>query len=159
MLGSKTKYDSDVQYRYIEGLLGGDVTGDTVENIFVDDYVMYIAPDEESLTTARKSGVMSTGTWGSYPSDWKAIGTMPNSGYITAMNYDEAHPWSIGVPSAASGGSVSTYASDYVYTGSGLRSVRLSDNYSGTSLGAWCVVAYNAPSYGDPDWTARLSFR
>ena len=158
VLGSKTSYDSDVQYRYVEALFGADHGSDTVENLLVDDRVMYIAPSEESLAAARESGIFNDGGSGAAPSDWVAIGTMPSSGWITGMNYDESHPWSIGVPSAASGGSDSTYASDYVYTNSGLRSVRLPYSYA-TYYGAWCLHASSGPSLEDYYWSARLSFR
>ena len=158
VLGAKMSYDSDVQYRYVETLFGVDPGGDIVENLLVDDRVMYIAPDEASLTAASESGIFGDGGNGAAPSDWIAIGTMPSGGWITGMNYDESHPWSIGVPSAASGGSESTYASDYVDSNSGLRSVRLS-GLSSTYGGAWCLGAYDAPSVGNYLWSARLSFR
>ena len=158
VIDSKTSYGSDVQYRYVEGLFGADLTGDTVENLLADEYVMYIAPSEESLAAAAASGIFRDSGSGATPSDWIAIGTMPSSGYITAMNYDESHPWSSGVPSAASGDSSSTYATDYVYTSSGLRSVRLSYR-SITTVGAWYVYANLVPSYEYNNWSARLSFR
>ena len=158
VLGTKTSYASDVQYRYVEALFGADYSGDTVENILVDDRVMYIAPDEESLTTASESGIMAGYSSGDHPSDWIVIGKMPSSGWITGMNYDEAHPWSIGVPSVASGGSDSTYASDYVYTSSGLCSVRLA-YYELTNLGSWFLYANYSPGDAPYYFSARLSFR
>ena len=159
VLGSKTTYDSDVQYRYVEALFGADCGGETVENLLVDDFVMYIAPSEESLADAKEFGMFNNDEKGDHPSDWIAIGTMPShSGSITAMNYDESHPWSIGVPSYASGGGDLWYAADFVYMSSGLRSVRLSTTYNMTT-GAWCLDANGTPSSGIRSWSARLSFR
>lgn len=158
VLGSKTTYDSDVQYRYVEALFGADCGGDTVENLLVDDRVMYIAPDENSLAAAAESGIFSNNGSGAAPSDWIAIGTMPSSGWITGMNYDESRPWSIGVPSAASDGSGSTYATDLVYTDTRLRSVRLSIN-NDTDSGAWYLIANYGPHDVLSQWSARLSFR
>ena len=158
VLGAKTSYGSNVQFRYVEALFGADYGGDTVENLLVDDRVMYIAPSEESLSAARESGIMASGTGGEHPGDWIEIVTMPSSDYITAMNYDELHPWSIGVLSAAIGGSESTYASDSVDTASYLRSVRLSSR-SSTDYGAWYLDASAGPSNEYSSWTARLSFR
>ena len=160
VLGSKTSYGSDVQYRYVEALFGADKGGDTVENLLVDDYVMYIAPSEKSLAVASKLDIFSNDGSGAAPSDWIAIGTMPSTGtgYITTMHYNEEQPWSIGVPSAASGGSSSSYASDFVFTASGLCSVRLSCN-SYADYGAWSLLASHVPSYEDVNLSARLSFR
>ena len=92
VIGIKTKENSHVQYRYVEGLLGRDNSCNIVENLLVDDYVMYIAPSEGSLAVAAKSGIFSNSGSGAAPSDWVAIGTMPSSGWITGMNYDETLP-------------------------------------------------------------------
>lgn len=159
VIGATATAGSDVQYRYVEGLFGGDYTGESVENLLADDYMMFIAPNEESLAAAREEGVMNSGSSGNVPSDWVKIGTLPNtSNYITAMNYDETYPWSIGVPSVTSGGSDSTYAADCVYTASGLRSVRLSYS-SDSSDGAWCLSTSREPYRVGIDRSARLSFR
>ena len=158
VIGTKTKENSHVQYRYVEGLLGRDNSCNIVENLLVDDYVMYIAPDEESLAVAAKSGIFNKSGSGTAPSDWVAIGTMPSSGWITGMNYDETLPWSIGVASEIDGGSDSTYATDYVNTTTGLCSVRLSFN-PGKNNGAWRLYVLSRPSDTYVDWSARLSFR
>ena len=158
VIGIKTKENSHVQYRYVEGLLGRDNSCNIVENLLVDDYVMYIAPSEGSLAVAAKSGIFSNSGSGAAPSDWVAIGTMPSSGWITGMNYDETLPWSIGVASETDGGSDSTYATDYVNTTTGLCSVRLSFN-PGKNNGAWRLYVLSRPNDTYVDWSARLSLR
>lgn len=160
VIRSKERPDSDVQYRYIEGLFGADYTGDTVENLLVLDRVVYIAPDESSLTTAGDGTIFSQSSSGNVPPDWIEIGTLPSSGFISAFGYDEERQWSIGLPSEASGGSNSTYACDYVYTISSLASVHLSYSYySSDSLGAWYLNASIYPSGTGSYYAARLSFR
>ena len=157
VIGAKTSYGSDVQYRYIEGLFGAEWNGDTVENFLADDRVVYIAPSEESLKAARDSGIFNDDGSGNVPSDWINIGTMPSSGWITGFNFDDDNEWSIGVPSVA-GGSRTTYASDHVYTSTGLRSVRLSLGLN-PDYGAWGMLVLNEPSVSNSYWSARLSFR
>ena len=157
VIGSKTSYGSDVQYRYIEGLFGADSSGDTIENILVLDRVVYIAPDEDSLTTAGDGTIFSQSGSGNVPPDWIEIGTLPSSGYISAFGYDEERQWSIGLPSEASG-SDSTYTCDRVSTGSSLASVRLSGSGE-YYLGAWYLYANNYPSYTYYYYASRLSFR
>ena len=172
VLTDKSKYSySKVQYRYIEGLFGCDIAGDLVENLLIDGPVMYMAPDEKSLTAAAESGIFSDKGSGDPPPAWIAIGSLPSisgSDYITAMNYEETYVWSIGVPSAASGGSGSTYVSDYLLAGSTLKgvlkSVRLSGISNATSTiipqsGAWCLNCFMPPADSASTYSARLSFR
>ena len=160
VIGSKTSGDSNVQYRYIEGLFGPDNTGETVENLLVLDRTVYTAPDEDSLTRAGDGTAFSQNSSGNVPPDWIEIETLPSSsGYISAFGYDEERQWSIGLPVEASGSS-STYACNRVVIGSGLASVRLSCNYGNfIYCGAWYLSASIDPSTDHAFFAARLSFR
>ena len=163
VIGSKNSYGSDIQYRYVEGLFGRDATGEIIENLLAYANVVYMAPDEDSLTAAGDDDAFTKKIYSpKVPSDWIEIGTLPKSGYIKTFHYDEEKMWSIGLPKTT-GGSGSTYSCDYLFGDSNERMDSIILHYRNASYnhsGAWFMqLSYTVNSSYTSDVSARLSFR
>lgn len=106
--GSGTDTAYDVHYRYIEGLLGLDSTGDYINGIVAFNTDLYFT-DDIDVALSDLSGVTSV----SDLTGWTYIGKHQGDGYITGFMYNKANPWLIGIAEKTEhGGSDSTYATD-----------------------------------------------
>lgn len=148
----KNQNGPDVSYRYLEGLLTMDYTGDTIDGMLVDDGVVYIAP---TIAAADRDDY---DTLTDIPSGWTELGMLPGDGIVSGLHYVESEPWAIGLPSASVEAYREIYTTDQMFTEPGIRAVRL-DETVGWYHGMWYFNAAQEPGYVGADFSTRLCYR
>lgn len=133
-----------VQYRNIEGLWSN--VYDWVDGINMNSRSVYICTTPANFADNTTTNYTATGI------------TLPSSnGSIKAMGYSSAAAWAM-IPSA-SGGSGTTYVSDYVYSNSGWCVLYVGGDYSTyAAYGLMFFNAYNSSSKSGDNVGARLLF-
>lgn len=132
-----------VQYRNIENLWGN--VRQWVDGYIANERAVYVCDSPSQFADSLTAAYVSTGV------------TLPSvSGvYITNMNNSDDENWLI--PTAASGGSATTYIPDYLYTSTGLLALYVGGYYSfGTNAGLFYFSSNYAASFSITNLGSRL---
>ena len=125
---------SAVIYRGLENIFGN--VWQFVDGINIKDYVAYVCYNPENYAVDKFDGY------------YKAVGYVNanKEGWVKTLGHDANHPLVTLITDI--GGSSSNYLSDYYYTNSGNRVVRVGGQWNyGTVTGLWCWHCGNDSSY------------
>ena len=121
------------QYRWVEDPFSNVM--DWIDGIGASGRTVYTATGGGYTYTTSTTGLESTGV------------TLPSSNFITGYGYSDKAAWAF-LPNAASGGSATTYATDYVNSDTGFKAVGVGGNCGDyDSYGFFCVFALSDASF------------
>lgn len=129
------------QYRWIEDPFSNVM--DNIDGFATSERAVYAGVSDTGYTGSI-SGLQNTGI------------TLPSSNYATGLGYSDQAAWAF-IPDTASGGSSTTYLTDYVYSKTGTRVARVGGGYdSSDNYGMFCLAAYVGASLTGGNYGSRL---
>jgi hypothetical protein len=129
---SGTEYKQPVQYRHIENLWGNYYN--FIDGINFRDRKAYVCLDPSKWADGTSRGYTDTGL------------TLPSDGYITRLGVSSAEPWLL-LPTAASGGSGTTYVPDRVLSNTEWRVASVAGTYVTAYPGGYGVFYIGGSDY------------
>jgi hypothetical protein len=140
---SGTNNQCAIQYRHIENLWGNYYN--FIDGINFGDRKAYVCTDPSKWADDTSSNYTDSGL------------TLPSSDYITGLGVSSALPWLL-LPTAALGGSETTYVPDFVWSNTGWQVAGVAGHYY-TSYPGRCGLFQLSANYASPSTDSSIGSR